>query len=139
MRSADISRPCLPLLPVQADTRSGAPCFSPAACLQGVAINFVKNDDIKILRDIEQYYSTQVRGACGATAATACLPCLEQDGHPGCLVGQPRWGKRLSCAPALSCCLWPCVACVPTNPPLPRHLSLHFFRIEQVDEMPMSE
>ncbi|KAL4434673.1 hypothetical protein ABPG77_002796 [Micractinium sp. CCAP 211/92] len=27
---------------------------------KGVAINFVKNDDIKILRDIEQYYSTQV-------------------------------------------------------------------------------
>ncbi|KAJ8452144.1 hypothetical protein Cgig2_016725 [Carnegiea gigantea] len=26
----------------------------------GVAINFVKNDDIKILRDIEQYYSTQI-------------------------------------------------------------------------------
>lgn len=28
--------------------------------LQGVAINFVKSDDIKILRDIEQYYSTQI-------------------------------------------------------------------------------
>jgi len=27
---------------------------------QGVAINFVKNDDIKIVRDIEQYYSTQI-------------------------------------------------------------------------------
>lgn len=27
---------------------------------KGVAINFVKNDDIKILRDIEQYYSTQI-------------------------------------------------------------------------------
>lgn len=27
---------------------------------QGVAINFVKSDDIRILRDIEQYYSTQV-------------------------------------------------------------------------------
>jgi hypothetical protein len=26
----------------------------------GVAINFVKNDDIRILRDIEQYYATQV-------------------------------------------------------------------------------
>ena len=26
----------------------------------GVAINFVKNDDIRILRDIEQYYSTQI-------------------------------------------------------------------------------
>ena len=25
-----------------------------------MAINFVKNDDIKILRDIEQYYSTTV-------------------------------------------------------------------------------
>eukprot|EP00756_Hemistasia_phaeocysticola_P047602 Hpha_TRINITY_DN22079_c0_g1::TRINITY_DN22079_c0_g1_i1::g.112128::m.112128/K13025/EIF4A3, FAL1; ATP-dependent RNA helicase len=27
---------------------------------KGVAINFVKQDDIKILRDIEQYYSTQI-------------------------------------------------------------------------------
>ena len=26
----------------------------------GVAINFVRNDDIRILRDIEQYYSTQI-------------------------------------------------------------------------------
>merc|ERR1712110_978499 len=27
---------------------------------KGVAINFVKRDDIRILRDIEQYYSTQI-------------------------------------------------------------------------------
>lgn len=27
---------------------------------KGVAINFVKNEDIRILRDIEQYYSTQI-------------------------------------------------------------------------------
>jgi len=27
---------------------------------KGVAINFVKADDIRILRDIEQYYSTQI-------------------------------------------------------------------------------
>ena len=27
---------------------------------KGVAINFVMNDDIRILRDIEQYYSTQI-------------------------------------------------------------------------------
>ncbi|KAJ8330743.1 hypothetical protein BDV3_002290 [Batrachochytrium dendrobatidis] len=27
---------------------------------KGVAINFVKNDDVNILRDIEQYYSTQI-------------------------------------------------------------------------------
>ena len=26
----------------------------------GVAINFVKKDDIRILRDIEQFYSTQI-------------------------------------------------------------------------------
>jgi hypothetical protein len=32
----------------------------PAWHLQGVAINFVRNDDIRILRDIEQYYSTQI-------------------------------------------------------------------------------
>ena len=40
---------------------------------KGVAINFATNDDIKILRDIEQYYSTQIdempmngTGVCGA-------------------------------------------------------------------------
>lgn len=27
---------------------------------KGVAINFVRNEDLKILRDIEQYYSTQI-------------------------------------------------------------------------------
>jgi len=27
---------------------------------KGVGINFVKNDDLRILRDIEQYYSTQI-------------------------------------------------------------------------------
>merc|ERR1711959_417001 len=27
---------------------------------KGVAINFVRNDDVRILRDIEQYYSTQI-------------------------------------------------------------------------------
>ena len=27
---------------------------------KGVAINFVTNDDVKILRDIEQFYSTQI-------------------------------------------------------------------------------
>lgn len=27
---------------------------------KGVAINFLRNDDVRILRDIEQYYSTQI-------------------------------------------------------------------------------
>ena len=27
---------------------------------KGAAINFVTNEDVKILRDIEQYYSTQI-------------------------------------------------------------------------------
>ena len=27
---------------------------------KGVAINFVKNDDVAVLRDIEQFYSTQI-------------------------------------------------------------------------------
>merc|ERR1712093_309165 len=27
---------------------------------KGVAINFVRNDDLRILRDIEQYYSIQI-------------------------------------------------------------------------------
>jgi len=45
---------------------------------KGVAINFVKNDDIRILRDIEQYYSTQIdempmNGEC-RPAAVRLLP-----------------------------------------------------------------
>ena len=40
---------------------------------KGVAINFVKSDDIRILRDIEQYYSTQIdempmNGMCGLSS-----------------------------------------------------------------------
>ena len=27
---------------------------------KGVAINFVKSDDLRILKDIEQYYATQI-------------------------------------------------------------------------------
>ena len=27
---------------------------------KGVAINFVKNDDVGVMRDIEQFYSTQI-------------------------------------------------------------------------------
>ena len=27
---------------------------------KGVAINFVTNDDVRILRDIEQFYNTQI-------------------------------------------------------------------------------
>ena len=40
--------------------------------LQGVAINFVKSDDIRILRDIEQYYSTQV----DEMVSIVITPCL---------------------------------------------------------------
>ena len=40
------------------------PASATSACYrvswQGVAINFVRSDDIRILRDIEQYYSTQI-------------------------------------------------------------------------------
>lgn len=47
---------------------------------KGVAINFVKNDDIRILRDIEQYYSTQIdempmNGEC-RPAPSCCPPLL---------------------------------------------------------------
>jgi ATP-dependent RNA helicase len=27
---------------------------------KGVAVNFVTNEDVRVLRDIEQYYSTQI-------------------------------------------------------------------------------
>jgi ATP-dependent RNA helicase len=29
--------------------------------MKGVAINFVTNEDVRILRDIEQYYSTEIQ------------------------------------------------------------------------------
>ncbi len=54
---------------------------------KGVAINFVRNDDIRILRDIEQYYSTQidemVRPA--ATLPTQLSLCFAPCVHVWCL------------------------------------------------------
>jgi ATP-dependent RNA helicase len=39
-------------------------CIHAVACSsfgrKGVAINFVKSDEVKVLRDIEQFYSTQI-------------------------------------------------------------------------------
>lgn len=51
---------------------------------KGVAINFVKNDDLKILRDIEQYYSTQIdempmNGKRIQAASFQCLIYLRSD------------------------------------------------------------
>jgi superfamily II DNA/RNA helicase len=55
---------------------------------KGVAINFVKNDDLKILRDIEQYYSTQidempmngkVKGVCKDHLLIWCFSFLSSD------------------------------------------------------------
>ncbi|CAD7697287.1 unnamed protein product [Ostreobium quekettii] len=44
---------------------------------KGVAINFVRNDDIRILRDIEQYYSTQIDEMVRRrTCAVACFASL---------------------------------------------------------------
>ena len=47
---------------------------------KGVAINFVRSDDIRILRDIEQFYSTQIdemvrRPTCLAVARPLCMLC----------------------------------------------------------------
>ena len=42
---------------------------------KGVAINFVKNDDIRILRDIEQYYSTQI-DEMPMNSKSLCFCCL---------------------------------------------------------------
>lgn len=53
---------------------------------KGVAINFVKNDDIRILRDIEQYYSTQI-DEMPMNGAWPCVPRL-----PG---GSPRLSSAL--------------------------------------------
>lgn len=42
-----------------------------------MAINFVKNDDIRILRDIEQYYGTQIDEMPMNGACRACVrPCV---------------------------------------------------------------
>ena len=64
---------------------------------KGVAINFVRSDDIRILRDIEQYYSTQIdemvrapcrlpplamRGAAPSPAVSAC--CCEDAAPANC-------------------------------------------------------
>lgn len=40
---------------------------------KGVAINFVRSDDIRILRDIEQYYSTQIDEMVRLAGLLACL------------------------------------------------------------------
>ena len=37
-----------------------ATCVGTNTVLQGVAINFVTSEDVRILRDIEQYYQTQI-------------------------------------------------------------------------------
>ena len=43
---------------------------------KGVAINFVRSDDIGILRDIEQYYSTQIDEMCEPnTPEHSCTLC----------------------------------------------------------------
>lgn len=56
---------------------------------KGVAINFVRSDDIRILRDIEQYYSTQIdemvsplactTQSCTGIRALSSFPCLHCD------------------------------------------------------------
>ncbi|KAK3562142.1 hypothetical protein QTP86_030141 [Hemibagrus guttatus] len=67
---------------------------------KGVAINFVKNDDIRILRDIEQYYSTQIdempMNACLLISKLYLLPpCMHlQNLSAGRLLVSPTTGKR---------------------------------------------
>lgn len=51
-----------------------------------MAINFVKSDDIRILRDIEQYYSTQIDEMPMNVAdlvSAAVLTCLAHAGFSG--------------------------------------------------------
>ena len=58
---------------------------------KGVAINFVRSDDIRILRDIEQYYSTQIdemvrtdsRLAPPAVHSAACSRAVSARCHEG--------------------------------------------------------
>ena len=50
---------------------------------KGVAINFVRSDDIRILRDIEQYYSTQIDEMVRLALLwlLACLRMLNSETH----------------------------------------------------------
>ena len=68
---------------------------------KGVAINFAKTDDIRILRDIEQYYSTQIdEMPMNGTSTVTCLRCF----------------RRHSCAHLGLCCK--CVGCRRITPGL---------------------
>jgi len=68
---------------------------------KGVAINFVRQEDIRILRDIEQYYATQIDEMPMNGTAASTLPRLR---GPQAL----RWAHRFA---SLPCLLWgPAVA-----------------------------
>ena len=57
-----------------------------------MAINFVKNDDIKILRDIEQFYSTQASAApAPCNADFRAHPALTPAPSPASLPMHWRW------------------------------------------------
>lgn len=58
---------------------------------QGVAINFVKNEDVRILRDIEQYYSTQIDEMCVSIAEQRCPRAVS-----GCWIPQSPLRSRLA-------------------------------------------
>ncbi|KAH0622831.1 hypothetical protein JD844_025548 [Phrynosoma platyrhinos] len=58
---------------------------------KGVAINFVKNDDIRILRDIEQYYSTQI----DEMPMNDCCFVMQDQGKKASLFSIPRNASAL--------------------------------------------
>ena len=62
-----------------------------------MAINFVKNDDIRILRDIEQYYSTQI----DEMPMNSECPALENYSAKAIrkVVGAQCVGTTMSCMP----------------------------------------
>lgn len=71
-----------------------------------MAINFVKNDDIRILRDIEQYYSTQIDEMPMNGEAAAHGPVPGPQGFPcGWLVREVRCEPYIDVLFYLSCSL----------------------------------
>lgn len=92
---------------------------------KGVAINFVKADDIKILRDIEQYYSTQVtrtrtrntrrRTRTRSAASAQCVRALRCGARRAGVWPPPAFSAGADAADAAAACRTPRCSCAPAG------------------------